>query len=315
MKHALLLTAVLIVAGCKPPNGGPATQPTVNTQTLAEARKNFTTKLAKQVKAKRAAITPPAKSGFTKVQYESPAGSLVSYLTADPKDGKKRPAIIWVTGGDCNTIDGVWGAPNPKDDQSASQYRSAGIVMMFPSLRGGNDNASFKEHFYGEVDDVLAAADYLAKLDYVDPTRIYLGGHSTGGTMALLVSEYAPRFRAVFSFGPVDNIRDYPHQYISAVNYTDQKEVELRSPGKWLHSIQNPTFVFEGGSDGNLQALETMAKACTNPKGHFYAVRGADHFTVLAPMNALIAQKILKDTGDECDINFTDEELRQATGK
>ena len=45
--------------------------------------------------------------------------------------------------------------------------------------------------------------------DYVDPDQIYLGGHSTGGTLALLVAESTDRFRAIFSFGPVANMRNY----------------------------------------------------------------------------------------------------------
>jgi dipeptidyl aminopeptidase/acylaminoacyl peptidase len=56
-------------------------------------------------------------------------------------------------------------------------------------LRGGNDNPGRREGFLGEVDDVLAAADHLSKLPHIDPTQIYLGGHSTGGTLALLVAE------------------------------------------------------------------------------------------------------------------------------
>lgn len=314
MKHALLLVAVLVVAGCKPTNWGEVAAPGETKTTLAEARKGFTTKLARQEKANEAVANPPPRA-FGKVQFESPAGKLAAYLSPDLKDGKKRPAIIWITGGDCNTIGDVWSPGKRDNDQSASQYRTAGIVMMFPSLRGGNQNPGFKENFYGEVDDVLAAAEYLAKLDYVDPKRIYLGGHSTGGTLVLLVAEHSPRFRAVFSFGPVDDILGYGGRFTEAVNAADAKEVELRSPGKWLHSIQSPTFVFEGTSDGNLEALETMAKACTNPKGHFYPVKGADHFSVLAPVNALIAQKILKDTPDECNIAFTEAELRQAVGR
>ena len=59
-------------------------------------------------------------------------------------------------------------------------------IMMFPTLRGGNTNPGAREYLLGEVDDVLAAAEHLARLPYVDPQRIYLGGHSTGGTLALL---------------------------------------------------------------------------------------------------------------------------------
>src|SRR5689334_11015398 len=95
---------------------------------LAEARKGFQTQLARKQKANEAAPEPPAKV-FRKVQFESTVGKLAAYLTPDPKDGKKRPAIIWITGGDCNTIGDVWSAAKPTNDQTARQYRDAGIVM------------------------------------------------------------------------------------------------------------------------------------------------------------------------------------------
>ena len=55
--------------------------------------------------------------------------------------------------------------------------------------------------FYGEIEDLEEARKYVASLPYVDPNRIYLVGHSTGGTKALLLSEYSKGFRAVFSMG------------------------------------------------------------------------------------------------------------------
>jgi predicted esterase len=82
-------------------------------------------------------------------------------------------------------------------------------AMMFPSLRGGNDNPGVKEGFWSEVDDVLAATDYLAQQDFVDPQRIYLGGHSSGGTPVLLAAECSDRYRAVFSFGPAASAAGY----------------------------------------------------------------------------------------------------------
>ena len=78
--------------------------------------------------------------------------------------------------------------------EAETGFRQAGIMMMFPSLRGGNENSGPKEGFLGEVDDILAAADFLAKQEYVDPQRIYLGGHSTGGTLVLLTADCTDRF-------------------------------------------------------------------------------------------------------------------------
>ena len=148
---------------------------------------------------------------------------------------------------------------------------------MFPSLRGGNTNPGIKEGFLGEVDDVLAAADYLARQESVDPKRIYLGGHSTGGTLVLLVAEATDRFRAVFSFGPASDVSYYPSEFIP-FDTSNPREVKLRSPGPWLGSIHGPTFVFEGIRQGNLSSLQAMAKATKNPMVHFLPVKGENHF-------------------------------------
>src|SRR5262249_24344200 len=146
------------------------------------------------------------------------------------------------------------------------------------------DNPGVREGFLGEVEDVLAAAEYLAKQEYVDPSRIYLGGHSTGGTLTLLVAEYSDRFRSVFSFGPVHDVRGYDRQFTPFAT-SNMREAEVRSPGRWLGSIRSPTFVFEGALffRGNLGSLQAMARSSTNPKVQFLPVRGANHFSILAP--------------------------------
>lgn len=304
---------LLLVAGCGKFNvggGGPA--PTeFKEPTLAEARKGFTTKLP--ASARGGDEGPPAappRGVFRLVRYDSPVGKLAAYVTPDPRDGALHPAIVWVTGGDCNSIGPVWDRPPAKNDQTARQYREAGVVLMVPSLRGGNDNPGTREFYYGEIDDVVACAAYLRTLPYVDPDRIYLGGHSTGGTVTLLAAESSDTFRAVFSFGPVDTPTNYPPQY-KGFNTSDAKEVEIRSPGKWLGSIRSPTFVIEG-DDGNADSVERMRRGNTNPKVSFVVVRGADHFNVLAPLNRLLAGKILADTGPACAITLTEDEAAAA---
>lgn len=183
--------------------------------------------------------------------------------------------------------------------------------MMFPSLRGGNDNPGVKEGFLGEVEDVLAAENYLEKQEYVDTKRIYLGGHSTGGTLALLVAESSARFRAVFSFGPIDDVSHYgPDSGFLPFDLSNRKEVELRSPGYWLPWIQSLVWVFEG-TGGNISSLRTMARASTNPKAHFIEIQGASHFATLAPTNTLIANKILQDTGEASNLSFSEDEVNR----
>jgi len=277
--------------------------------TLSAERRQFRTHLVRQMKAGEEVAEPP-ENLFRVVQYGSEVGKLAAYLTPPPPDGARHPAIIWIHGGECNTIGNLWHSAPPENDQTAAAYREAGIVMMYPSLRGGNENPGFEEGFYGEADDVVAAEEYLARQPYVDPRRIYLGGHSTGGTLALLVAECSDRFRATFCFGPVDNVLRYGRSEPLPFDYEDAREVELRAPGLWLDSVKNPTFVFEGTlRPSNIASLRNMMHAAPPPTVHLFAVPGATHFTILAPMNRLIASKIVQDTGPQTNIAFTSDEL------
>jgi dienelactone hydrolase/Fe-S cluster assembly iron-binding protein IscA len=276
---------------------------------LAEARRGFETTLLRRESDGNPAPEPPPDV-FHLVQFDAPVGKLAAYLTPDPGDGRQHPAIIWITGGDCNTIGDVWSDRPAENEQSASAYRKAGIVMMFPSLRGGNDNPGVREGFFGEVEDVLAAAEFLAQQPYVDARRIHLGGHSSGGTLAVLTAECSDRFRAVFSFGPVDDLARYGPKLCPFV-MSDAQELALRAPARWLHSIRTPLFVFEG-TGGDLYALQVMTGASQNPKVHFFEVQGADHFDVLAPTNQLIAEKILRDTEPMSNLILSADEVNEA---
>jgi pimeloyl-ACP methyl ester carboxylesterase len=284
--------------------------PDAAAQTLVNARRGVTTKLVKQEADHKPPPVPP--SGVMQlVQYDSPIGKMKAYVTPAPTDGKKHPAIIWITGGECNTIDECWTDGPSDNEQTAAAFRRSSIVTMFPSLRGGNDSPGYKEGMFGEVDDILAAAAFLAAQDYVDPQRIYLGGHSTGGTLVLLVAECSDRFRAVISFGPVASIAQYGGQF-AYHDLKDMQETLLRSPGTWLPSITVPTFVIEGTQQGNIEPVRWMENRCKNPRVHFLPVNGATHFNVLAPVEKLIVQQILQDSGGTCKIGLTAESLNTA---
>lgn len=285
-----------------------AAQPVSPNLRLSAFRKKYETSIIAPSDVDGEPAPEAPRELFDTIKYASPVGELKAYVTPDPKDGKKHPAIVWITGGDCNSIGDVWSPRPAKNDQSAKPYREAGIVMMFPSLRGGNGGPGVKESFYGEVDDVVAAAEHLAKLPYVDPERIYLGGHSTGGTLALLVAECSSRFRAVFSFGPVSDIAGYGVDELP-FDRSRLLELELRMPGRWLHGIDRPTFVIEGTVESNIEELEKMRRDSRNPLIGLFAVEGANHFNVLDPTNRLITKKILADAGPKCTISFTQAEL------
>lgn len=298
-----LLVLFVLLTGCQPPKP----------KTLAEARKGFVTKLMRQERANEPLPEPPAEL-FKVVQFDSSVGPLAAYLTPDPGDGQKHPAIVWITGGDTSTLgDGVWVEQEASNDQSARQFREAGLVMMFPTQRGGNQNPGYHEGLFGEIDDILAAGKFLAGQSYVDPQRIYLGGHSSGGTAVLLAAESSDQFRAAFAIGPSADLLNAPPNYNAIFKTFDasiEKEVELRKPVNWLSSVQNPLFVFAGAAnDGALGSVRFLEQRSQNPLIKFGYVAGADHFDLLVPLNRRIAEKILQDTGPECNMVFSQDEL------
>ena len=295
-----LAALLLVAAGCSKP------RPTVS---LATARKGFVTKVRVASTDPTPPDLPPPGCGVSLVTYPSPVGALPAYLSDLPRDGRKHPAIVWITGGDCNSIGDVWKPASPDNDQTARAFREAGIVTLYPTLRGGNTTQSRREGFYGEADDIAAAAQFLASQPGVDAQRIYLGGHSTGGTMVLIAAEAHPQaFRAVFSFGPVDRVDVYGDLF-PGLDRADAHEIELRSPVYWLGSLSCPTFVLEGTGSPNLACLETMKGDTHNPNTHFYPVPDATHFSTLAPLTRTIAKKILADTGSTSTITFAPDDL------
>lgn len=329
MRHVLLALTLCITLGCRHDDAPKPEASKKKTTTEAEPnevvaklraktakmpklwekRVGFQTKLVSEGRKEGPPPTPPSDAPFVQTQYASPVGLLHAYLSKDPGDGQRHPAIIWVTGGDNNTIGDVWSPADPSSDQTAAAFRKQGVVMMFPSQRGGNDNPGRREGFLGEVDDIIAARAHLAGVSYVDPERIYLGGHSTGGTLAMLVAETTDQFRATFAFGPVH----FAHAYGGDLVYCDpedEEEMDLRSPVTWMSSVRTPTFVFEG-SEGNADCLRSMELANPNPLLKFFVISGVDHFAVLDPINTLIATKLVADVGPTTSLAFDLAELQR----
>ena len=128
--------------------------------------------------------------------------------------------------------------------------------------------------------------------------------------LALLVSESTDKFRAVFAFGAVDDVAGYGADSL-VFDMSDPKELALRAPGRYLSAIVSPTFAFEGDMGGNSDSLEAMKSASKNLAFHGFIVENVSHFSILAPITPLIAQKIVGDTGNVCNITFTADELNR----
>jgi hypothetical protein len=71
----------------------------------------------------------------------------------------------------------------------------------------------------------------------------------------------------------------------------------LRAPIRFLDAIRCRTLIIEGDSGrvNNVDALRALREATDNPNISFHVARGADHFSVLAPINELLGRQIAAD--------------------
>jgi hypothetical protein len=275
---------------------------------LLRARAGFRTQAAPSSFRAAGPASAPPPGPFELVRYRAPVGDLAAYLTRDPGDGK-HPAVLWAHGG--------FGGIGEAELAWVEPLAQTGIVVMCPSWRGENDNPGRYEMFYGEVDDALAALDHLAGLPYVDPARLYVVGHNTGGTLAMLIAEAPSRARAVFALGGPTNVERVVAEgaYSTASPPFPVKragEAVFRSPNYFISTIRTPTFYFEGlrtsvyAADANLMAV--TARMVGVPFSA-QTIAGGNNATIVTPLLGLIARKILADSA-----SFAPDEAQEAFG-
>jgi len=193
------------------------------------------------------------------------------------------------------------------------------LIVLCASWRGENDNPGQYEMFYGEVDDAVAAVNALSRQPYVDSSRIYMVGHSTGGTLSLLTALATTKLRAAFCFGGepdmwnIIKVGALPYPEVP-FNWRNKHERRLRSAIDFVEHLRTPTWYFEG-KEGNVMTatlkMERRARAAGTPFQAF-EIDGGDHFNIVQPICKLIARKIHQDDGPKCNISFTASEVAQA---
>jgi dipeptidyl aminopeptidase/acylaminoacyl peptidase len=128
------------------------------------------------------------------IWYESSDGRRIPALLYRPKDipaGARLPAIVSVHGGP--TAQWFRGF-----DPFAQFMVDRGYVLIEPNVRGSTGyGREFRELNRldwggGDLEDVVAAADYLKSLPYVDPERLAIWGGSYGGYMTFLATVKRP---------------------------------------------------------------------------------------------------------------------------
>lgn len=257
---------------------------------LTEARSGFVTSV--HLVGGGPPPEPPPEEFFERVKYPAPLGESWAYVSPPSREGR-RAGVVYVHGGFDWSIGALsWSCLPRENDQSGRGLWRDEIALMLPSFRGNHDNPGEPECLYGEVDDLIAAADYLATRPDVDPDQVYLVGHSTGATLALLAAQMTDRFRGVFAIGPVGSIEDYGEGGCLPRGLR-MKESVLRAPMELLELTRSPTVIIEGNTQpSNSDLLPLFERYRGDAPIEVLGVPGLDHFSVLAPATEVIARAI-----------------------
>jgi acetyl esterase/lipase/type II secretory pathway pseudopilin PulG len=206
---------------------------------LAAERAAYATRLTSRGPAPQKWVPEPVPPDAQDVEYASGNLKLRGWLGKVPQSTQKLPAVVYCHGGFS------FGADDWKQSQP---FRDAGYVVFMPRLRAENGNPGFFECFYGEVDDVVAAGQYLAALDGVDASRVHVTGHSAGATVAMLAAMLPNPFASAASYdGSPDQSQFFAAPQWKAIAPFDARndlEIRLRSPRAFAGSLRCPLYAY-----------------------------------------------------------------------
>ena len=153
-------------------------------------------------------------------------------------------------------------------------YARAGFVVVAYALDGAppagalsdkdlaRSHREFKDSCAGMV-NARNALDYVLKaLPEVDPSRIYVAGHSSAGTLALLYAEYDQRIKGCVAYAPSTDLEARLHP-LAAVSGGQSPQADLRifvdnfSPRNFEDHLSCPVFLFHADDDDNVPAQES----------------------------------------------------------
>ena len=155
---------------------------------------------------------------------QTQGATLRSLLTKPIGNARKLPAILFLQGFDCSSID--WPSPEPNlTRELIYRLARAGFAVMRSEKSGVGDSTGAPCRDVGFRDEVSLFVSALRKLksyEFVDSENVVLFGHSAGGWVAPLVAATEP-VKGIVVYGTV--VRPYTEYF-----------VENRRRNQWLRS-------------------------------------------------------------------------------
>jgi dipeptidyl-peptidase-4 len=190
-------------------------------------------------------------------------GQTLHYRLTTPGDiSGQHPLVVYVYGGPgVNRVRNEW-AP-----LLLQLFASRGVGVLELDNRGSSSRGpEFEAPIYqhmgeAEVRDQLIGARFAQSLDWVDPARIGVFGHSYGGFMTLMCLAKAPEvFKAGVSVAPVSAWELYDTHYTERYLGTpeDNPDAYARSAVfPYLDDLQGKLLIMHGMADDNVLFTHT----------------------------------------------------------
>ncbi|HVV99346.1 MAG TPA: prolyl oligopeptidase family serine peptidase [Planctomycetaceae bacterium] len=177
-------------------------------------------------------------------------------------------------------------------------YLNAGYVVVGYSLDGAvSPNASDQDmafaysHFAGACAGLVNARNalefVLARIPSVDPERIYVAGHSSAGTLALLFAEHEPRIKGCIAYAPAADVETRLAPVLNDRNSVRllkgvQAFAKRSSPKTHAARMNCPVFLFHARDDSNVPISDTRAFAqllqTSGKQAVMFEVATGDHY-------------------------------------
>jgi dipeptidyl aminopeptidase/acylaminoacyl peptidase len=175
-----------------------------------------------------------------------------------PRNGE-HPAIVYVHGGPTAQTMNTF-------NRFVQYMANQGYIVIAPNYRGSTGYGKEFQHANlfdmggGDLQDVLAAADWIKRTGYVDPKKLILMGGSYGGYMTMMGVTKAPEVWAagvpivpfVNWFTEIQNEDPVLQQSDLATMGDFEKNKALyedRSPINFVDKIKAPLYLLAGGND------------------------------------------------------------------
>jgi dipeptidyl-peptidase-4 len=206
------------------------------------------------------------KDFFTLTTSENIELNAYKILPPNFDENKKYPVLFYVYGGPgSQTVQNRWSGSRGAWYQMLAQND---IIIISVDNRGtGFRGEEFKKMTYlqlgkYEIEDQIEAAKYMAKLPYVDASKIAMFGWSYGGYMSsLAMTKGADVFSTGIAVAPVTNWRYYDNIYTERFMRTPQENADGyddNSPINHVEKLKGNYLLIHGGADDNVHPQNTF---------------------------------------------------------